>query len=203
MEKNRFEGIPNEIALFDPLFPKLLSGRRVVVDVGCGHGDFLLNRVFKEPETLFIGIEIARKRANKASHRLFKRHIENYRVIAQDGELALKCLFPDASADEIHINFPEPWQKDRQWKNRIVSPLMLIQIVRILKMGGVFNFVTDVAEYAEAVSDLLTQFTDWIANNYDEPIKRNLHPDFPTLFFQKMSPLRDVNYLSVRKIAEL
>ena len=52
-----------------------------MVDVGCGHGDFLLNRVFKEPETLFIGIEIARKRANKASHRLFKRHIENYRVI--------------------------------------------------------------------------------------------------------------------------
>ena len=40
-------------------------------------------------------------------------------------------------------------------------------------------------EYAEAVSDLLTQFTDWIANNYDEPIKRNLHPDFPTLFFSE------------------
>jgi tRNA G46 methylase TrmB len=97
------------------------------------------------------------------------------------------------------VNFPDPWLRTRQWKNRIFKPSFLIQSIRILKKGGTFNFVTDVKEYAENAAKLLNDFP-MIENNYNNLIESNIFENFPTLFYRKMSPLRDINYLSFKKL---
>jgi tRNA (guanine-N7-)-methyltransferase len=203
VQKNTFPDIRHEISLFDEKsvsgFHSEIAGRYTVVDMGCGHGDFLIEKTASNPDPLFIGIEISRKRAFKTSERLSKRNIENFRVVDSDGELALKLLFPEGSIDEIHINFPDPWLRIRQWKNRIFKPSFLIQSIRILKKGGTINFVTDVREYAEQAGKLLMDFPR-IKNNYKNLVEPNICENFPTLFYRKMSPLRDINYISFKKI---
>jgi tRNA (guanine-N7-)-methyltransferase len=143
-------------------------------------------------------VEISRKRAYKTSVRLTKRNIKNFALLDSDGELALKLLLPENSINEIHINFPDPWLRKRQWKKRIFKPSFLIQIIRVLKREGTLNLVTDVGEYATEAALLLSGFPQ-LKNNYDKLIVSNLYRSFPTLFYRKMSPLRDINYLSFKK----
>lgn len=201
-QRNTFPDIPHEISIYngDSLkeFLSSLGSRKIVVDMGCGHGDFLLEHTVQNPDKLFIGIELSRKRTAKTSERLKKRDIPNFAVIHSDGELALKCFFPDNSVDELNINFPDPWLRKRQWKNRILRPSFLIQALRVLKTGGLLNFVTDVEEYALHTAGILENFPG-LKNCYGKTIEKNLFGSFPTLFYQKMSPIRDIHYISFSK----
>jgi len=203
MQKNTFPDIPRETKPGSSSsaieFPEILKKfKRIVIDMGCGHGDFLIENCPKYPDSFFIGIEVSRKRVFKTSARLHKRNITNYTVIDSEGSLALKTLFPESCVDEIYINFPDPWLRKKQWKNRVLKPSFLIQAVRVLKTGANLNFITDVEEYAMYASETLSCFPG-IVNNYDNAFLKNIMDDFPTLFYRKMSPLRDINYISFRK----
>jgi len=202
MQRNTFPDIPFEVSIFNEssvkTFLNHIKKKDIVLDIGCGHGDFLIEKTRENPDKFYVGIEISRKRTYKTSWRLFKRGIKNYVVVVGDGELILKLLFPENSVQEININFPDPWLRKRQWKNRILKPSFLIQVHRTLKDKGIFNFVTDVDEYAEQVVELLKLFPGF-ENNYKNWIEINLYDGFPTLFYRKMSALRDINYISVRK----
>jgi tRNA (guanine-N7-)-methyltransferase len=199
MERNRFLDIPREIKVEEAeAFADFIKGRTVAVDMGCGHGDFLIEFCKDYPGKLFVGIEISRKRTHKTAHRLAKRGFSNFRVISAPGEIALKLFFPDNSVDELHINFPDPWLRSRQWKNRILKPSFVIDIIRVLKPDGELNFVSDVEEYALYASSLISRFPNF-KNAYDTPVKKNIYDSFPTLFYRKMSPLRDINYVKFVK----
>ncbi len=205
MEKNTFHFISNEISFKDE--EKLcelvssLKNKNIILDIGCGHGDFLIKRTSIDRESLFIGIEISRKRTFKTSERLKKRGIENYKVINGDGEFILKTCFLDNSVNEINVLFPDPWLKKDQWKNRIFKPSFIIQAIRVLKEKGKIFFVTDVREYAEEVYNLLKDFKE-LKNCYTRPIEVNIYPELSTLFFVKMSPLRAINYICFEKISD-
>jgi len=202
MEKNTFPNIKNEVLLKDGKtilsFINFIQNKRVIVDLGCGHGDFLIYNLEKDRESAFVGIEISRKRAYKTSERLAKRNFTNFAIINCSGELALKVCFPSESIDELHILFPDPWLKKDQWKNRILKPSFLVQALRTLKKGGKIFFVTDIKEYAKDAFELLNSF-DELRNFYVKPIETNLYSEFPTLYYRKMSPLREINYICFEK----
>ena len=202
-ERNTFPDIPREVSVYDAghltRFAADIALKKTVIDMGCGHGDFLIEHAAGNPETLYVGIEISRKRVAKTSSRLAKRNIANYRVVHSDGELALKCFFPPASVDELNVNFPDPWLRKRQWKNRILRPSFLIQALLVLKTGGTLKFVTDVEEYAVHTAGILENFPG-LKNCYGKTIEKNLFGSFPTLFYRKMSPVRDIHYICFAKI---
>lgn len=201
MERNRFLSIPHEVKL-DTLSYKLwqdcLTAQEVVVDMGCGHGDFLIERTQQYPEKFFVGVEISRKRVAKTSHRLAKRHRTNYAIIHGDGEWVLKTFFPTGSVSELHINFPDPWLRKRHWKNRLLRPSFILQVIRVLKVGGRVSFVTDVEEYASYAAEVFLQFC-WLQSVYPRIVEQNIYEKFPTLFYQKMSSLRPINYVCLEK----
>lgn len=194
-----FPFIPNEVEICDEDFDRRIEGKNVVIDMGCGHGDFMIEFAPKRPDTLFIGIEVMRKRAHKTGHRLAKRNLTNFHMIASPGEKALKTLFPARSVNEIHINFPEPWLRERFWKTRILKPAFIVQAARILKPGGILSFVTDIETYAKYASWIITRFP-YFRNNYTEPYLKDIYEEFPTLFYRKMSLLRHINYVSFKRI---
>lgn len=197
--KYSLANIPHEIKLNDCDFPGFLEDKTVAVDMGCGVGDFMIRNTQIYPEKLFVGVEIWRKRVLKTAERLAKRNIDNFRVISSMGEVALKSLFPCETVDEMHVNFPTPWLRERQWKNRILKPSFLCEIHRVLKTGGELSIVTDVDYYASEVSAFLSDFPGF-ENVYDAPFLLNLEPDFPTLFFDKMSPVSNIHYIRFKKV---
>ncbi|MGL4563457.1 MAG: tRNA (guanine(46)-N(7))-methyltransferase TrmB [Brevinema sp.] len=171
--------------------------RPVVIDMGCGHGDYMLAHCPDDIHTQWIGVDISRKRAIKTENRLLKAGNKNFILFADDGQDVLSIM-PENFVDIIHINFPDPWLRERQWKNRLFRPSFVADMVRVLKPKGQLSFVTDVRDYAESVAHILSQFPNW-TSTYHPVVQENIFESFPTLFYRKMSPLRPISYLLFTK----
>jgi tRNA (guanine-N7-)-methyltransferase len=80
-----------------------------------------------------------------------------------------------ARIDLVH---PDPWPKRRHWKRRFVQDQMVERLARILRQGGEFRFVTDVADYAAWTLQHLARSDkfEWTARSADD--WRNPWPGF-------------------------
>jgi tRNA (guanine-N7-)-methyltransferase len=139
-----------EIALgngvLDPatLFP---SASRRVIEIGYGGGEHLSLEASRHPDTGFIGCEVFSGGIAKLLQQIEEEELTNIRLFTDD---ALKLLqkLPDASLDGAWLLYPDPWPKTRHHKRRFISPQTLGELSRTLKPGAVFNFATDIEDYA-------------------------------------------------------
>ena len=129
--------------------------RKLILDLGCGAGNFLRDYSQRYPKYNFIGFEIRYKRLVKGALKFKKRSLTNIKLIKDRAE-SLPIWFAPKSVDEINLNFPDPWaNKKRQLKHRLVTTTYLEKIYSILKNGGNFVFKTDHQEYFHWVVNLL------------------------------------------------
>ncbi|WP_338721629.1 tRNA (guanosine(46)-N7)-methyltransferase TrmB [Devosia sp. XK-2] len=138
-----------EIRLEDRLDPKTLfpDAKRIVIEIGYGGGEHLARKAQEEPQTGFIGCEVFTGGIGKMVQAIEARSLENVRLYTDDA-LKLLMALPDASVDEVFLLYPDPWPKTRHHKRRFVSPTTLTQLARVIRPGGVFNFATDIEDYA-------------------------------------------------------
>ena len=134
------------------------NGRRVVLEIGSGKGRFLLSGALDQPEVNFIGIEKSLHYHRVIRDRVLKRGLRNIRLINHDAFLVLRDMLGDASIDEIHIYFPDPWPRKREQKRRIIRAEALREIQRVLVPGGSGIYVTDHRQYFEVAAPVIEQF---------------------------------------------
>lgn len=132
--------------------------RRVVLEIGSGKGRFLISGATDQPEANFIGIEKSLHYHRVIGNRVMKRGLENIRLINHDAFLVMRDMLCDASVDEIHIYFPDPWPRKREQKRRIIRPEVLTEIKRVLVPGGSGIYVTDHRQYFEVAAPVIEQF---------------------------------------------
>ena len=143
------EGAGFRSAPLDPLelFPGRPPGTPVELEVGSGKGLFLTTAAAAATDRCFLGIEISHGYATMTAGRLARQGAANARIIAGDGNILVRQLFPDACLDAIHVYFPDPWWKARHRKRRVLSDAFLAHAGRVLVPGGVLHVWTDVEEY--------------------------------------------------------
>jgi tRNA (guanine-N7-)-methyltransferase len=141
-----FEGI------FAHDLPKPLP---LVLEIGFGRGEFLLDLAARNPETAHVGVEYSFKRTLKLSRRLSLTPLRNVRLIEATGEEVVNELLPDASVSALWINFPDPWPKKRHHRRRLIQPAFVARVVRRLVPGGTLRFATDHEGYAEWTDEVL------------------------------------------------
>ena len=134
------------------------NGHRVVLEIGSGSGRFLISGATEQPDVNFIGIEKSLHYHRVIRDRVVKRALTNIRLINHDAFLVLRDMLPDASIDEIHIYFPDPWPRKRQQKRRIIRAEVLGEMWRVLVSGGGGIYVTDHSQYYEVAAPLIEQF---------------------------------------------
>jgi tRNA (guanine-N7-)-methyltransferase len=122
----------------------------VIVEIGSGKGRFLIASATDQPEANFIGIEKSLHYHRVIVDRVRRRALANVRLVNHDAFLVLRDMLPDASVDEIHVYFPDPWPRKREQKRRVIRDEVLLEMRRVLKRGGVGVYVTDHREYFEA-----------------------------------------------------
>ncbi len=157
---------------------------KLIVEVGPGRGDFLFHLAETNPEASVVGIEIKKKRVDKLIVRTEKRGRRNVCIIQDDAREALPRFFGEASIDEIHIMFPDPWPKRRHEKNRAVNAAFLDICGSRLKPDGLLYFTTDHREYAEGVARIFAQIPEY-ESCYPGGISKSCCDAFPTFFAQK------------------
>ncbi len=115
-------------------------------------------------------------------------NIGNIRLFAGDAAELLAWL-PPRSLSRIDLIHPDPWPKRRHWKRRFVQDATVAAMARVLKPGGEFRFVSDIADYcawtlqhlarspdfawtAERASDWRRPWTDYTMTRYGMKAER-------------------------------
>jgi tRNA (guanine-N7-)-methyltransferase len=135
--------------------PGLASPKRLVVDIGFGRGEFLLQFARGEPESGFLGIERSFKRVLKMARRLARYEVRNVRLIESAAERVVTDLLPPESVACCWINFPDPWPKKRHHRRRLIAPAFVRDLASRLEPTGVLHIATDHVEYAAVIDGIL------------------------------------------------
>ncbi len=132
LKKHNFAGFGND--------------KPILVDVGACLGEFAEELVKKFPAKNFILFEIRVPLANKLREK-FKDY-EN--VVVFDGDAGLNfrgilepCLKQGAKIEQIFVNFPDPWFKERHKKRRFINEKFLASCADWLPAETEFVFQTD------------------------------------------------------------
>ncbi|RTZ90640.1 MAG: tRNA (guanosine(46)-N7)-methyltransferase TrmB [Deltaproteobacteria bacterium] len=125
------------------------SPEEKVFEIGSGNGAFLCKHAITHPEKRYIGTEINGFTLRKALRKAARARLDNIHFIRNDAQYILRYHVPDKSLQKIYINFPDPWEKKRYQKRRLIQPETLHNFARTLKPGGEVHFTTDHRDYAE------------------------------------------------------
>ena len=148
-----------------------------VLEIGFGGGESLIAQAQHLPRTGFIGVEPFVNGMAKALDGIERNGLRNIRLHFNDAA-ALIAWLPQQSLSRIELLHPDPWPKRRHWKRRFVQDDMIAKLARILRPGGEFCFVTDIADYAAWTLQRFLRSRDfiWTAERADD--WRKPWPDF-------------------------
>lgn len=125
------------------------------LEMGFGNGEFLEASALENPEVDWVGIELSWGSTRRLLKRLESRAISNVRVVQADATLALERLFDADSLDQVIINNSDPWPKPRHHRRRLIQPRFVDLLAARLKPNSQAIIVTDHAEYASWISEIL------------------------------------------------
>ena len=134
--------------------------RPLELEIGSGKGTFLAQQAPLQPETDFLGVEIAKPFWRHAADRARRLALHNVRLLWHDGEAFVRVHCGDGVFEKVHLYFPDPWPKDRHHKRRSFQEPFLREVHRVLAPGGTMHVATDhegyfawMEEHAERVAD--------------------------------------------------
>jgi tRNA (guanine-N7-)-methyltransferase len=159
--------------------------RPVELEIGFGKGLFLLTAARAEPQTSFVGVEIARKYQLFTATRLAKHGVGNVRLAKADARQFLRDWVPVASVQAIHVYFPDPWWKKRHLKRRVFSPDFAARCEQVLVPGGRLHLATDVGEYFAVMTALVAEQTGLQPMALPPPREAEHDLDYQTNFERK------------------
>jgi len=115
----------------------------IIIELGCGKGEYSFNLAQKKTDKNFIGIDIKGARMWKGAKDSLELNLKNIAFIRTRVEFTPLC-FCKNEIDEIWITFPDPQLGPKKTiKKRLTSPRFLTYYQNFLKNNGVINLKTD------------------------------------------------------------
>lgn len=112
----------------------------IVLELGCGRGEYTVGLALREPSHNFIGIDIKGARMWAGASQVERENIPNAKFLRCEIE-NIEQFFAPGEVDEIWITFPDPqMQKVRK---RLTSTRFLALYSKLLRPGGIINLKTD------------------------------------------------------------
>lgn len=92
----------------------------IVLELGCGKGEYTLALAERYPEKNFIGIDIKGARLWRGAKTALENKLPNVRFLRTHIEL-IDLIFDSAEVSEIWITFPDPQIKYKRTKHRLTN----------------------------------------------------------------------------------
>ena len=126
----------------------------IVLELGCGKGEYSIGLAEKYPQKNFIGIDIKGARIWKASKNTQEKNLNNVCFLRTQIEYIERCFAKD-EVSEIWITFPDP-QPNKE-KKRLTHSIFLNRYKNILQPKGIVHLKTDSAELYEFTLEVIAE----------------------------------------------
>lgn len=144
----------------------------IVLELGCGRGEYTVGLARKFPDKNFIGIDIKGARMWAGAKEAHMTELKNAGFLRTNIEL-ISRFFAPGEVSEIWITFPDPQMK--KVRKRLTATNFLDMYRSILAPNGVINLKTD--------SPFLFEYTRRLVELNALPVKAltaNLYEDVPS-----------------------
>ena len=185
---------------------QFLNNNPIVLELGCGRGEYSNGLAKLFPEKNFIGIDIKGDRLAAAGLQAQNEQLNNVaflRIMMQ----FIDDFFEENEVDEIWITFPDPRLKDRDEKKRLTHLNFLNKYKKVLKPNGIIHLKTDSRPFFDYSIDTLTlNKFDIIAqtnNLYESPWNKDhygIKTRFEKIFYEKGFPINYVRATNKKEV---
>lgn len=131
----------------------------LVVEIGFGMGDSLLQMAAENPQFNYIGIEVHKPGVGRVLHGIVEQGLSNLKLICHDANEVMNNSFAPDVIDRLQIFFPDPWPKKRHNKRRLIQNEFIQLASSRLRPGGALHLATDVEAYAEHMLEVMEAST--------------------------------------------
>ena len=114
----------------------------IVLELGCGKGEYTIGLAKLDRSRNFIGIDIKGARLWRGAKTALEENLGNVAFVRTQIEL-IDLIFAENEVDEIWITFPDPQLKYKRTKHRLTNKVFLDKYKFILKDKGAINLKTD------------------------------------------------------------
>ena len=114
----------------------------IIIELGCGKGEYSTELAKLNPEKNFIGIDIKGARFWRGAKTAVDEGLNNIAFVRSQIELIDK-IFSMGEVSEIWITFPDPQIKFKREKHRLINLKFINLYKNILVPNGIINLKTD------------------------------------------------------------
>lgn len=100
--------------------------QRVVLDLGCGKGEYTVECAAARPDVLFVGIDVDGVCIVRCAERAIAQGVTNVAFVFNEEDAPLSEFFAPAELSAILMNFPTPFPKKKK------APLRLTYLDRLM-----------------------------------------------------------------------
>ena len=143
IQPSREELISNQFKLkgnWNNLFFK--NNNPIVVELGCGKGEYTINLAKRNPSVNYIGVDIKGARFWRGAKTANEENLDNVVFLRTQIEL-INYVFKKGEVSEIWLTFPDPQIKFQRRKHRLTNPSFLELYKKILNPKGIVHLKTD------------------------------------------------------------
>lgn len=148
------------------------------VELGCGHGHFLVDQATRGQEFCWVGIDVNRGRIEASRKKADRMGLDHLYFLHGDIRLFMEAVSVER-VSEVYVLFPDPFPKARHEKHRLFQDTFLDQLTRILSPDGKLYFKTDVGAYFREVEEKMNLRPEYRRLPLDWP------EGIPTVFEQR------------------
>ena len=173
----------------------------VILELGCGRGEYTVGLAGLYPERNIIGIDIKGARMWRGAKDAHILGLQNATFLRTRIEVT-GSFFAPGEVDEIWLTFPDPQMKRIREKKRLSGPQFLNLYRQYLRDGGIVHLKTDCRElydYTLALAKanglgIITSVTDLHREMPGDPLL-SIRTHYEELFLNQGVP---ITYLSFR-----
>jgi tRNA (guanine-N7-)-methyltransferase len=114
----------------------------IVLELGCGRGEYTVNMARRFPEKNFIGIDIKGARLWRGAKTANEENLLNAAFLRYQIE-QLTAFFAAGEVSEIWITFPDPQPQKTRENRRMTSPRFLKMYRELVGTSGMVHLKTD------------------------------------------------------------
>ncbi|SIS41184.1 tRNA (guanine-N(7)-)-methyltransferase [Zobellia uliginosa] len=114
----------------------------IVLELGCGKGEYTVGLAKQDPNKNFVGIDIKGARLWRGAKTALEDDLKNVAFLRTQIELVDE-LFAKDEVSEIWITFPDPQIKYKRTKHRMTNQSFLAKYKKILRPDGLMHLKTD------------------------------------------------------------